>query len=76
LLVIDSGKGSFESGFGLGGQTKEHAYLVKSLGVHRLIIAINKMDLIDWDIKRFQEIKDIIDDYLKSSLGFMPEQLE
>lgn len=46
ILVIDVD--NFESTFVGGGQTKEHAYIVKSLGVHRLIIAMNKMDRINW----------------------------
>ena len=32
MLVIDSGPNSFEGGFEKGGQTKEHAYLIKAFG--------------------------------------------
>jgi len=42
ILVIDAS--DFESGFDGGGQTKEHALLIKSLGVIQVIVAINKMD--------------------------------
>ena len=44
ILVIDSGKGAFETGFGGGGQTAEHAVLAKSLGINKLIIAVNKLE--------------------------------
>lgn len=32
LLVIDATRGEFETGFDSGGQTREHALLLKSLG--------------------------------------------
>jgi len=32
LLVVDATKGEFETGFESGGQTREHALLVKALG--------------------------------------------
>lgn len=44
VLVISAAKGEFEAGFEKGGQTIEHALLSKSLGVRKLIVAINKMD--------------------------------
>jgi hypothetical protein len=37
-------QGEFETGFERGGQTREHAQLARTLGVAKLIIAINKMD--------------------------------
>jgi len=48
ILVIDSVQKSFESGYLFGGQTKEHARIVKCLGVKKVIVAINKMDLNSW----------------------------
>lgn len=46
LLVVDSSKGAFESGFNEGGQTREHALLVRSFGVQQLVVAINKLDVV------------------------------
>lgn len=46
LLVVDAGAGEFEAGFERGGQTREHALLVRSLGVRELIVGVNKMDAV------------------------------
>ena len=42
--MVGSSTGEFESGFEAGGQTREHALLVRSLGVTQLIVAVNKLD--------------------------------
>lgn len=55
VLVIDASAGEFEAG--LRGQTKEHALLVRSMGVSKIILAVNKMDRTDWSEERFQEIQ-------------------
>ena len=44
ILVISARKGEFETGFEKGGQTREHIVLVKTAGVQKLVVAINKMD--------------------------------
>lgn len=46
ILVVDATTGEFEAGFEAGGQTREHAILVRSLGVRQMIIAVNKMDTV------------------------------
>jgi elongation factor 1 alpha-like protein len=46
LLVVDASPGHFESGFAVQGQTREHTVLVRSLGVQRLVVAINQMDVV------------------------------
>ncbi|KAI9829164.1 MAG: Hsp70 suppressor, GTPase facilitates ribosomal subunit dissociation [Thelocarpon impressellum] len=55
VLVIDGSPNAFESG--LRGQTKEHALLVRSMGVQRMIVAVNKLDLVEWSKDRFDEIQ-------------------
>ncbi len=55
VLVIDASKGNFESG--LKGQTEEHARLARAIGVQRIIVAVNKMDVADWSHERFDEIR-------------------
>lgn len=64
VLVIDAAKGAFEAG--LKGQTREHALLLRSMGVFRLIVAVNKLDTADWDKDRFDEIRDQIMGSLKA----------
>lgn len=65
--------GEFETGFERGGQTREHAMLVKTAGVKYLIVLINKMDdaTVNWDVDRYNEIKDKLTPYLKKC-GFFP----
>ena len=50
-------------------QTKEHAILMLTLGVNQLIVVINKMDLVNYSDKAFEEVKTKIQEFL-SSLGF------
>jgi len=62
VLVIDSTEGGFEAGFGeegaiVHGQTKEHAFIARSLGITHLIVAINKLELSNWDEGRFDSIR-------------------
>jgi len=42
---------------GVQEQTKEHAALLKALGIRQIIVAINKMDKVNYDQKRFEEVK-------------------
>ena len=76
VLVIDASTGSFESG--LQGQTKEHALLVRSMGVQRLIIAVNKLDTVKWSQERFDEISQQISAFLlaanfqRKNITFIP----
>ncbi|KAM7359146.1 translation elongation factor EF-1alpha (GTPase) HBS1 [Cochliomyia hominivorax] len=69
LLVIDATRGEFESGFDLGGQTREHAILVRSLGVNQLGVVINKLDTVGWSKERFDEIVQKLKGFLKQA-GF------
>jgi len=70
LLVIDSGTNAFDSGFYSGGRTKEHALLAKTLGVSKIIVAINKLELFNWEEKRYNEIMEVLEQYLVEELGF------
>ena len=36
ILVVNATRGEFETGFESGGQTREHAMLIRSLGVYSL----------------------------------------
>lgn len=69
LLVVDATRGEFETGFEQGGQTREHALLVKSLGVNQLGVVINKLDTVNWSKIRFDEIVSKLKTFLKQA-GF------
>lgn len=72
VLVIDASTGAFESG--LRGQTKEHALLVRSMGVSRIIIVVNKMETVSWSKDRYDEITQQVSAFL-SSAGFLPNNI-
>lgn len=72
ILVIDATH--FDSTFISGGQTKEHAYIVKSLGVQTIIVAMNKMDIINWSSEAFETIKNKLNYYL-FSIGFLESNI-
>ncbi|KAK6537314.1 Hsp70 suppressor, GTPase facilitates ribosomal subunit dissociation [Orbilia ellipsospora] len=74
VLVIDSSPGEFEAGFNIRGQTKEHALLVRSMGVQRIIVAVNKLDLMHWDQDRFEEIKQQMSQFLTTA-GFQSKNI-
>jgi sulfate adenylyltransferase subunit 1 len=57
IVLVDARLGVIE-------QTRRHTYIAALLGIPHLIIAINKMDLVDWREERFQEIRDEIEDFL------------
>jgi bifunctional enzyme CysN/CysC len=42
---------------GLKEQTRRHAALLDLIGVRRVVLAVNKMDLVDWSEARFGEIR-------------------
>ena len=50
-------------------QTKRHSYVVSMLGVRNVIVAINKMDLVDYDQAVFDQISADYKDFSKD-LGF------
>lgn len=67
ILVISAKPGETEAGLSEAGQTREHAFLLKTLGVNQLVIAINKMDatMPPYDQKRYEEVKDSVTKLLK-----------
>lgn len=54
---------------GINEQTKEHAYLSKTFGIDQLIVAVNKMDMVDYSQDRFNEVKNQLN-ALVGGLGF------
>ena len=76
VLFVSARRGEFEAGIGPGGQTREHAFLAFTLGVHQLIVAVNKMDdiSVNWSEERYNEIKNEISRMLKM-VGFKVEKI-
>ena len=59
IILIDATRVTFEDGRAvLLPQTKRHSAIVKLLGLQHVIVAINKMDLVDFSEARFDEIRD------------------
>ena len=50
VLLIDARKGALT-------QTRRHTYLVSLLGLRHVVLAVNKLDLVDYDEARFREIE-------------------
>ncbi|KAJ9124151.1 hypothetical protein QFC22_000948 [Naganishia vaughanmartiniae] len=73
LLVVDASPGEFEAGFDRGGQTREHALLVRALGVRQLIVGVNKMDVVEWSQDRFEDIQEYMKPFLQAA-GFAQEK--
>lgn len=74
ILVISARKGEFETGFEKGGQTREHIMLVKTAGVTKVVVVINKMDesTVEWSQARYEEIRGKLTPFIKAA-GFNPK---
>jgi bifunctional enzyme CysN/CysC len=51
VVLIDARKGVVE-------QSRRHAFVASLLGVPHMVVAVNKMDLVDWDRGVFERIRD------------------
>ena len=56
------------------GQTRQHARLLGLLGIEKLIVGVNKMDAVNWNEDRFNEIKEEMTKMIQSA-GFKPKQV-
>ncbi len=59
---------------GIQDQTKEHAYLAKVLGVGQMIVAINKMDAVNYEEAKYNEVKESVIKLLKG-IGFKTDDM-
>jgi len=62
IILIDACKGVLE-------QTKRHSYIASLLGLKHIVVAINKMDLVDFSQDKFGEIVDTFSAFSKD-MGF------
>jgi len=59
IILVDATRVTFIDGVAqLLPQTKRHSAIVKLLGLQHVIVAINKMDLVEYSEARFNEIRD------------------
>jgi sulfate adenylyltransferase large subunit len=61
VVLLDARKGVIE-------QTQRHTYIAAMLGIPHVVFAVNKMDLVDFDVTRFREIESDLAD-LSARLG-------
>ena len=59
VLIVDAQEGVKE-------QTKRHSYILGMLGLSQVIVVINKMDLVDYDQKRFETVKKDLLEFLSN----------
>ncbi len=57
IVLVDARQGVIE-------QSRRHTFIAAMLGIPHLVIAVNKMDLVDWSEERFLEIRDQFEDFL------------
>ena len=69
IVLIDARKGVLE-------QSKRHAFLASLLRIPHLVLAVNKMDLVDYDQERFEEVRNEFRDFAAklniADLTFIP----
>lgn len=63
IILIDARKGVLE-------QTKRHSFIADMVGIKNIIVAVNKMDLINYDQAKYQEIVDSYEKQILKDLGF------
>ncbi|NOZ08556.1 MAG: sulfate adenylyltransferase subunit CysN, partial [FCB group bacterium] len=62
VILIDARKGVLT-------QTKRHSYLVSLVGIRNVVVAVNKMDLVDYNQQRFDTIREEYEQFART-LGF------
>lgn len=74
ILVLSAKEGETDTAIAAGGQAREHAFLLKTLGVGQLIVAINKMDTVDYKEAAFKAAKEKAEKLVKS-VGYKLENV-
>ncbi len=69
FLIVDAARGVEE-------QTKRHAYILRLLGIKKIYVLINKMDLVDYQQAKFTAVKQQVADFLDTlhvkPAGYLP----
>lgn len=69
FLVVAAGQGA-----GVQPQTKEHVWLLKTMGVNDIAVAINKMDTVGYKEDEFNKVKEDVSNVIKMA-GYKPDQI-
>ncbi len=69
FLVVAAGQGA-----GVQPQTKEHVWLLKTMGVNDIAVLINKMDTVGFKEDEFNKIKTDVSNVIKMA-GYKPDQI-
>ncbi len=59
VLIVDVAEGVKE-------QTKRHSYMLSLLGLHQVVVVLNKMDLVDFSQECFNTVKENVTEWLRS----------
>lgn len=63
IILIDARKGVLE-------QTKRHSFIANMVGIKNIIVAVNKMDLIEYDKEKYKSIVEDYKDTVAKELDF------
>ena len=74
ILVLSAKDDEANVAVAAGGQAREHAFLLRTLGVGQIIVAINKMDTNNYSEDAFKATKEIGEKLLKS-VGYKVDQV-
>ncbi|GAA4863919.1 sulfate adenylyltransferase subunit CysN [Paenibacillus vulneris] len=66
VILVDATKGVIT-------QTKRHARICSLMGIKHLVLAVNKIDLVDFDQKKFNDIKE---DFLQMTAEFQLQSIQ
>jgi bifunctional enzyme CysN/CysC len=67
LIIIDASEGVQE-------QTRRHGYLLRLIGVREVVVVVNKMDLVDYSQKVFDDVSTEYSKFLRG-IGVQPRQI-
>ncbi len=74
ILVLSAKEGETDTAVAPGGQAREHAFLLRTLGVSQLIVAVNKMDDSNYSEQAFKAAKDKAEKLIKA-VGYKVESV-
>jgi elongation factor 1-alpha len=68
FLVVAAGQGA-----GVQPQTKEHVWLLRTMGVGEIAVLVNKMDTVEYKEEEYKRIKEDVSNIIKQA-GFKPDE--